>query len=406
MRVVGRAGQRGKGVAKSKVADQYVSLSVEGTEKAEAKVRTTCQRMADAAAKLGTSLKVVGAAGAAFLGYYGRAASAGTVEADQFARANEYLGRVIGQATAPYVRALTTGVYSAAQAYRQLSPATQSAVVQVALFAAGLGTAVVLLPTIVSTVGALVGALSLLAGPVGAAVLAVGGLGAAFLLAGDQSQTFGQRAASAAAGVAAGATRAKGMLDKLGAAVGYVWQNLGQSIQDFMTDGWEYSKVVLDNIIQLATKTAGNLKKLIENALTGQNLFEGFDYYEPKKFTGTTKTFQDLAKVMDNIDAKTEQSAVKAAALGKNLAGGASELWDAVSDLAKGLGQAKFQMKLDVQMESLQGTFDRLQKAFASGDGEDLQRTMARQQAEANQKLDRIRAALDRLGGTLSPVGP
>ena len=168
------------------IAKQIVEFSVSGLSKAIAGVRGTLNAMKKMAVEtteqvkaltnaVGNAAKIGAGLGAGFLATFGRGAMEGTVEADRLGKAFTYLTRVVGDSLAPYVRMLTDYIIQAAQAYRALSPETKKTITQVALFAAGIGTALVVLPTLITTVGALGAALAAIFSP---AALAIAGIAA------------------------------------------------------------------------------------------------------------------------------------------------------------------------------------------------------------------------------------
>jgi hypothetical protein len=114
----------------------------------------------------------------------------------------------------------------------------------------------------------------------------------------------------------------------------------------------------------------------------------------------------DLAQI-DLFFNKVKAGARAAGPMLQNLLGPIGDLLGELTNPSQPKG---FTLRMKVELEGLQGTYDRLLKAFAEGDGEDIQKQILEQNKGFNQKLDRVRDALvggfNQLGRELGVVGP
>lgn len=109
----------------------------------------------------------------------------------------------------------------------------------------------------------------------------------------------------------------------------------------------------------------------------------------------------------DNVDNGIKKVAKTANATIPKLFGALKGLFGALMDPADNKG---FQVKMKVSLESGQGTYDRLLKAFAEGDQEDLQRQILDQNKAFNENLNKARGAIvgavEQLGKDFGIIGP
>ena len=116
---------------------------------------------------------VAGGAIAGAVGMLARAASAGTVEGEQFAKSYEYASRTLGDMFAPYVRLATNLVNKFTTYFKSLSAETKASVAKWAMVTAAVAAFAALLPTLIAGVTALTGAIFALTSPIGLAGAAI-----------------------------------------------------------------------------------------------------------------------------------------------------------------------------------------------------------------------------------------
>ncbi len=313
-------------------------------------------------AKIGAGL------GAGFLASFGRGAMEGTVEADRLGKAFTYLTRVVGDSLAPYVRMLTDYIVQAAQAYRAISPETKKTVTQVALFAAGIGTALVVLPTLITTVGALGAALAAIFSP----------------------------AALAIAGIAALADAATGLFDFMRAEAPATADAVDEANRSWVDRYLAY-------IEKITIAGANFFNQMAERAAAGADLLadhlaragEYLGILE-KGTTDTIRKMENITPYKINID-NIRDSFGKIKRWTRETSAGIKQMQERADKVG---GDKGFTRIFQVKFESLQGTFDRLQEAFAAGHAEDIGKQQLKELKEQNVTLKEQNKLLQTIAGS------
>lgn len=374
---------------KSKIAELVVGFVVQGAKQALGVVRQTVAAVATAA-------KYVAGIGAAVQGGILFKAAEGTQEAYEFGQAVEYLVRVVGQSLAPYLRMATTVIVRLAGAFRGLSPETQRWIAIIGIAAVAVATLIALAPAVVAAwtaAGAVIGAVwaavvaavGLIFSPIGLVIIAIGGLIAAFVA------LFGYMTSGSADTANDINASNKSWVDK---AVSWI-----QKVANAFGKGFNW-------IMQQAAKASDFIgEKLADSAEFLGIVPEGTG--KTYRAMDPIKPFQlDLAQ----IDTFFEKVKVGARGVAPTVKGVFGALQGLLGEFLNPSNPRPFTMRMKVELEGLQGTYDRLLKAFAEGDGEDLQRQILDQNKEFNQKLDRVRDALvngfDKLGRDFGIIGP
>jgi hypothetical protein len=358
---------------RSKIAELVVGFVVEGAKGALSTVKQAVGHVATAA-------KWVAGVGAAVQGGIIAKALQGTQEAHELGQAFEYLVRVVGQSFAPYVRMLTTLLAALAGWFRSLSPETQRWIAVVGIAAVAIAALIALAPTIAaawSAAGAVIGAvwagvaavIGFVFSPIGLITLAVVGLIAAFAalfvyLTGGWSD------------VANSTNDAnKSWVEKAIDWIQAVAKAFGQGFNWIMRQAAKTSDWIAEKLAD-AGEYLGILPEGTGKAVREMPPIEPFQL--------------DLTKI-DLFFKKVKGGVNAVAPAVKGLWGTLSDLFGELMNPSNPKG---FTLRMKVELEGLQGTYDRLLKAFAEGDGEDIQKQILEQNKEFNQKLDRVREAL------------
>lgn len=347
------------------LARQIVEIAVSGMDKAEALVgrgmrnisqtaRFAAAGVRDIATGIARLGRVAGLLGGGFLATFGRKAMENTVEGDRLGKSWEYLARVIGDQLAPYVRLLTDLVVRGATAFRELPVSTKQTIMQITLLTAAVGAGLALLPTLVTVAGALGAAFMAIASPAG---LIVAGI-AAIIVAGAKFFNFFRDESAITSEAVDDAN--KSWIDRF---ISYLEEAAVAGGKFF---NW-YAKMSAAASDELADGLSrlGEAVGLLEEGTTDQ--LRQMDKIKPLQID-TDKIRQQFGQVKKFARA----AAVDVREMFANLQGD-----------TKG-----FTVKMNVKFESLQGTFDRLQEAFARGDGEDLQRQQLAAQRDIAAKVD------------------
>lgn len=187
----------------SVLARQYVEFAVRGlgaVSTAMGAVRSGLQRVDVLARAVRERLSSVvplfaklGALGAAFTGIFGRAALKDTEEADDLNRAFTALAQTIGEIFVPYIRRLTEFLELARTEFANLSPETKNTIAQFVLIGTAVAGVVVLLPPLLAGFGAVTTVVAALASPLVLIPALLIGAGAAFLYAASEGENFEEK---------------------------------------------------------------------------------------------------------------------------------------------------------------------------------------------------------------------
>lgn len=368
---------------RSKIAELVVGFVVSGARQALGVVQQTVGAVATAA-------KYVSGLGAMLQGGILFKAAKGTQEAYEFSKSIEYLTRVIGQSFAPYLRMVTVIIMRLAQAFRGLAPETQRWIAVAGLAAMAIAAMVALAPVfsaVWAAAGAVIGAVwagiaLVLSSPIlliGLIIAAVGGLVVAF------AKLFGFME-SGSASASDGINEANASW--VGKVLGWI-----QAVVTFFAKGFNW----------IAEKAAA-VSDFIAEKMADAAEFVGLVPEGTGAMIRTMKPIEPFKLDIDKIDLafnKMKNGARNVAPAIKQALGPIAGLFQELMQPGNGDG---FHVRMKVELEGLQGTFDRLQKAFAEGDGEDVQQQILEQNKAFNQKLDDVKQALVNGFGKLAGV--
>lgn len=362
---------RAKSNTTSVAAESTARIKAEKTVQ-QLQVRGDAERLRGAKKYTGEIQKVLGlattiAATAGVGGLLGRGFMQDTVEADRLGKSMQLLGREIGQGFAPYVRAGTTGIMELVKAFRAVDQETKVQIAKWVLMAGAISGVIALLPLVVVGVKAVIAAFTLLLSPIGLVAIALGGLAVWFLSGSSDALSFSD------------------IVGKVAEFIGRVWYGLVAAIQTGYT---------------VIANTLHNTYNIMRNILNWDDITTGLKGY------GT-----EIKGIWAGVDGKAK-------AFGANSKEWASNLRDKLRDvearlagiggkMQKTFDESKnkgFTIKFDVQLESIQGTFDRLLKAFADPGAESIDEAQLGQLQEANANLQKNAAALQDIKRALPPV--
>lgn len=346
------------------LAEEVVRITIEGLERAEQRLDAVEKKfnktseaakkakgffgqLSESIDKIGKAAKLFAAGGALGLGGIAAIAMRGTVQAERFGRAIELAGRALGDGLAPYIEAATSGIMGLTNAWAGLSQETRAAATKWAVITTAVAGFLALLPLMVAGLSSVVAALAVIVSPLAMTIAALTGLGVVAV------KTFGSMEDSA--------TDASNQIDKANrnwVEHLIIWlKRAGVAMAEF----W-------NKTIDAAIDATGWLAKKFGNQ--GGPWAKIFGQLQ----LGDRKTFKfDIEAVGQGFD----ELAKRAKAIAPDFAG-----WiDGANDIAKKM-QAAFnnpanqhmRIKMTVGWESLQGTFDRLQKSFADQSGLNFQK--------------------------------
>lgn len=289
-----------------------------------------------------------------------------TTEVDQFKEALDKLVRVMGDRLAPYVRAVTSGLQQMTQWWKSLSLETRNTITQWALVTVALAGLAATLPFIIRGIGSLLMVLSMLADPlilIPALVLAAA---AAILYLTSTGDTFADRMADMAQTVIQAWFAIRGVVKAITSEIADLIHGV--------------SEIIGHQIKSLKALLSGNIQEAAHEAIEAQIASvmaliraAGADQRKDKIFDEEGKAAQKWAEM-------------------------AKRKVKDVADFMKGINNgAGFTPKAKVEFESLQGTWDRLQKHFIENDQDNVEK----------QKLDAIKgaqAALEKANGQLDVI--
>lgn len=329
----------------------------------------TMQRVAGVA-------RVVGGAGAIGIGGLLAGAVRGTVEADRLGQAWERFSRTIGDGFAPYVRAATTAIEDLTAWFRNLDQATKDNVTQWALITAGVAGFVAFLPVMIAGISGVAGVLAALTSPF---ALVVGGI----------------------ALVVAAAAKMFGLFDTGGTSAADSLNESNQSWLGAMVKGVGAATKAVAGFFNFIAQQGAKISDFLADLLARAGEFSGL---LPE---GTVKELRKMPPIqapqidvgaIDEFFGHAERKA-------KSFEGQMGDLVAQANNLGKNIGRrieaAKadggFKIKMDVQFESLGGTWDRLQKALASREGANLDQKQLLTQEQMRDQLQLAVAGLGRV---------
>jgi hypothetical protein len=374
-------------VAAGKIAELFVQVGQRGLEQ----TRSQIAGLVSAVGRVGQSFKQLAEPALRLGGLVAGALAPfaaglrGSVEAEQFTKSLETLGRVLADRLAPYVRAATAGVQSLARWFANLSQDVRDNIAAWVAAGAAFAAALTAFGLLAAAAGALLSPLGLIIAAVAAA-----GAGLAYFAGVLDSNISGtERMERGLQFLSDSWIRVKGVFGAAGAFFGTVWDNVVEAFRVgvenakrllvWLQDNWE---AVLSDMAVNTPKFLERMLKVNVEVLTNpfgafKGIFGDPDQFRKRLTEGMQRTSKDLPALLKPNFEDPFMSA------GRRVVEMWDELWKgrdfgktALASLQKllgglgGLGGGKgLTFKMDVGFESMQGTFDRLQKALATPGG-------------------------------------
>ncbi len=446
-------------MADSKLAGLYVEFSSKGWAAVDAatkgliagldKAKSAAANVAGGIASItGAALGLVSTGGG--LGAFFASLSQGTMEGERMARAFDYLKRVVVDSFAGPMRAFTDNIIQLANWFRSLDQATKDWIARIGIIAVIVGTVGGVVAALAGGFAAIVAGATALAGvlgAVGSAILSVGwpavlasvvALGAAFAVLAPLVRAWWQdltKGATTSEEVAvrvvtaflnawtyvkAGASAAWAFISEITSSILWpVMQQTGEFVIAVFKNIWEVASTIWNAVGDVVTTVLGGIAKamyalgLISDATFGGMAQAALDLATKLgRLMGLNLADMVLPK-LPSLDDTVEAFGRAGKAGGDawrqgmgDLAGNAARA-KGIVDQFKGLfqgGGGGFRMKIDVQLESNQGLFDRLAKAFGSVGGSNI----PEQQLNALQAIqgatEKAAAGIGELGNLLPAV--
>lgn len=349
---MGEAARKAEGFVKQIGTRIQSSMSAAG--RAIAGVKERIDRLAASVGKVASSMKAFTLGGALGIGGILAGASSGTVEADRFGKAVEYLSRVLGNEFAPYMRMATQAIIEVANSFRSLTPETRASIAAWAIWGTTIAASITVLPMAIKGLASLAGGLSIVTAALGACLTPT---------------------AVAIAGFAALGAATVNAFQEMDNAESRWLKNHGQYMElavkmsnaFFKTFGDDFAEYIRKSGVGLGLMTIAAGEKLgifAPGTLKGAQMDESAFLRNRAKAKADAEAAQlaPIRKAMDEIDkikARAEKGGSKGGVFG--WLDGLGGAMDRIKNAAKGGG---FGLKLDVRFESAQQTFDRLQVAF------------------------------------------
>lgn len=215
---------------------------------------------------------VVGGAVGGAVGTLTRAASAGTVEGEQLAKAYEYAGRMVGDMFAPYVRLGTDLINKFTHYWKSLSAEVKSSVAKWAMVTAAVAAFAAALPSLLAGVGALTGAITALMSPIGLAGAAIVAMGGYFAGVFDSTKSWEDVLANFIGFFLDVWTQAENAFDNFCGAIVSKYDSTVKPMLDGMEESWNSVSETIGEVVEyLAESVASFFGTSIEDAST----FEG-----------------------------------------------------------------------------------------------------------------------------------
>ncbi len=391
-------------------ADQPAKIAIDTTSAPAAEKFT--DRMMAKLGKLQTLALVAGGAIGGYVASFTAAASSNTLEAERLGLAYEYAGRMVGDMFAPYVR-LTTDLINKFTAYwKSLSAELKSSIAMWSMVAGGVATLVASLPVLISIVSAVVGAFVAMLSPIALVGIAIAGIAVYLSGVAEAGITMEKRITRAVRAVLDVFSLVQTVAESIWETLGPVFQNivdgattafnwvlkqlglvgedgektstmLGSSFSSAMLKCMEYFNKFKTFVMQIIQSIASTWKSWTDNFALGlaaiaekagivaqgtsKTLWDINNEGRKKFDEDQRKAMADMEKsnkdAMDRMRERLNQNKDKA-----------DEIAGPLIKMFKGLQSGKgFQMKMNVAFEGLQGTFDRLQQAFAQQVGPNIE---------------------------------
>lgn len=246
-----------------------VSVSSKGLPEAEKGIAAITGKLQ----KMQTVALVVGGAIGGAVGMLTRAASAGTVEGEQLAKAYEYAGRVVGDMFAPYVRLATDLVNRFTSYWKSLSASTKASVANWAMATAAVAAFAALLPTLLAGVSALAGAIMVLISPIGLAGAAIVAMAGYFAGVFDSTKSWEEVLASFIGFFLDVWTRAQDAFDKFCGAIVSKYDSTVKPMLEGMKEQWNSVSESIGGVVDyLAESIASFFGTSIEDASSFQGV--------------------------------------------------------------------------------------------------------------------------------------
>jgi hypothetical protein len=295
-------------------------------------------------------------------------ASKNTVELDNFNRAMTQLQETVGDMFAPYVRGATQALIELTNAWKTLTPETQRAVISWAVFVSGAIATVAVVPIIARGIAGLAILFSGLASPIALAA-------SAFVI--------------------------------LGAVAVSVFETIDDANRGWVANFGDYLKVASNAADDFFTKMGKGVSKWqfgLSRAvgLFGVFLGEKAGLLNPGSVENTIREIKAEAAERDKALAGTADALGRIKPLGERLFGKdfGKAIDDAVEKIKNAMGDNGFHKHIKISFESLQDTWDRLQKAVADQDGDagKVAKAQLNKLGDINDKLAEAVVAINGIG--------
>jgi len=350
-----------RGIAGVNAAIEGVRARLNRVNVFATRIQTGFVRIKESAERITAPLTRLAAISGAFVGVFARAALKDTVEGERLGKTFDMLARTIGEIFVPYARRLSEILVVVADGFRSLDPETKNSIALFALITAGVTAFAAVLPLVVSGVSAVIGTfvaigkvlpvlLSAFTSLPGLVLLLAGG----FIYLTAEGDTLEKKLISIAK------TAQKVFAGTVGILSG---------MKEFVAG------IFATGSVEQATKRAD---KALEDAL------KDFDYFGeragslPRRLADGMERFRGIANELQERFRQLQQGA---AATNNSILGQLGDLF------RKPLDFTPPKIKLQVGFESLQGTFDRLQKALAGNDPLQIEKAQLAEQKKINELL-------------------
>lgn len=330
---------------------EFVARGVQGVSAAIDGVRNRLNQVREIAERAAAPFAKLAAVSGAFVGFFARAALKDTVEGERLGKTFDALARTVGEIFVPYARRLTEILGFVTEQFRQLDPATKNQIAQFALITAGVAAFAATLPAVIAGVSGVLSVFSTLLQVVPALLSGFASLpGLILLLAGGfiyltaEGDTLEKKLVSIAKTAQKVFAGTVGILSGMKAFIGGIFET------GSIDRASERADRALDNALKefdYFGERAGSLPKLVES---------GMD-----RFRGVVNEIQDRIRQIRE---------------GVGVLGQAGNLLSKPLDFSPPTAKAT----VKVGFETLQGTFDRLQKSLGGQEDVEQEQLKALQQ--------------------------
>lgn len=263
------------------LAQGVVELVAKGVEETEAKTKKTAKAFAEFTTKAQTQLGNISKsfAGLAvvtggFFAVFSRAAMAGTVEGERFAKMAELASRSVGDMFAPVIRLATEGLRRLTVALYGVDPATKALVGGIVAGVASMATFLTLWPKLLAVISPVLAIVSAIASPLGIMVAAFAAIGFAIQSTFAPFSSWQDLVEKVVQGALTAWDLAKEAFQGLMESMKAAWDEYGAVVVESFTKAWEFAEqTVLPIITGLAESVMGFFGSSIEQGLSLGSVF-------------------------------------------------------------------------------------------------------------------------------------